>query len=145
MTRSIIGPASGKGCTAAAVIGVQPQCRAPDRCSGWSCGSRSCRISLSQEILAANSSRHCIRTAVPDTAAVREVGAQLHLQANAVLDLARVSPNHAHPAPHRPMIGNIPDSVLIFSLAAAQALTLTGSLVGGHLARKRRWDPVIFQ
>lgn len=137
MPRCMICPAKANGRSAAAATVVQPACRSPE----WSCRMAWCSgsiQSLTQETTSPPTCRPSVCSAVPDTAAVREVGVQSHVKANAVLDLAKASPNEIQPATHKPMIGAIPDSILIVSLAVAQAITLTGSLVGGNLARKRR-------
>lgn len=66
------------------------------------------------------------------------VSEQPQRRPNEVLELAKANPSKPELASPKPMIGSIPDAALIVSLAVAQMITLTGSLVGGKLARKRR-------
>eukprot|EP00892_Ulva_mutabilis_P006951 jgi/Ulvmu1/4628/UM002_0359.1 len=140
MSRCKSCPPNFKCSPATAAIVVLP----PHRTPNWSCRSTwhpGCPAHyLTHEKRSSTSYIHCTCRAVPDTAAVREVGLPPRMRSNAVLDLARVSPKHTQPTPNKPMIGDIPDSVIVVSLAVAQAITLTGSLVGGKLARKRRLE-----
>lgn len=68
------------------------------------------------------------------------VSEQPQRRPNEVLELAKANPSKPELASPKPMIGSIPDAALIVSLAVAQMITLTGSLVGGKLARKRRLE-----
>lgn len=96
--------------------------------------------SLSPAKRPAPSVGRCTCSAIPDNVSARELLQQPHRPPNAVLELAKLSPSDTKSAYAKPMVGSIPDAALIISLAVAQVVTLTGSLVGGKLARKRRYS-----
>lgn len=113
------------------------------RTSGWTpiiapCPGAAEHESLSLAKRPAPSVRRCSCSAVPDIVPPRDQSQQSHPSPNAVLELAKSSPGDTKSAHTKPMVGNVPDTALIISLAVAQVVTLTGSLVGGKLARKRR-------